>query len=220
MRFVSKWSYACAYRLAKTMNESHQKRSVYYYGFFIIIGELVKGVILISVSLLLGILLPALIIAFTFASLRVLAGGYHMDTYGKCLFVSLGLFIAAALIAQHTYAYWSLMYLMAIIGVTFLAGLYAVIRYVPRDTPNKPITDPQEIRKFKRLSTVYLFVWAAGAAALAGFGYNMVVLSLCFGVLLELFAVTPTGHRFFDRVKYRLAHKKKNQRKPHNSASI
>lgn len=220
MRLVSKWSYACAYRLAQTMNESHQKRPVYYYGFIIAIGELVKGVILISVSLLLGILLPVLIIAFTFASLRMIAGGYHMDTYSKCLFVSLGLFIAAALIAQHTYAYWSLIHIMTIIGVTFLAGLYAVIRYIPRDTPNKPITDPQEIRKFKRLSTMYLFIWAAGATALAGFGHNIVVLSLCFGVLLELFAVTPTGHPFFDTVKYKLVRKKKKQQKPKDSASI
>jgi type IV secretory pathway TrbL component len=27
------------------------------------------------------------------------------------------------------------------------------------------------------------------------------VLSLCFGILLELFAISPTGHKFFDAVK-------------------
>ena len=29
----------------------------------------------------------------------------------------------------------------------------------------------------------------------------MFAMSLCFGMLLELFAISPTGHRFFDLIK-------------------
>lgn len=211
MRFVSKWSYACACRLTRAMNENHQKRSVYYFGFQIVIGAIVKGIILISVAFLLGILLPTLLITAAFASLRKIAGGYHMDTYGKCLFVSLVLFVAAALIAQHTYDYWGLMYLTALITVTFFAGLYVLIRYAPKDTPNKPITDPKEIRKFKRLSIVYLFILTIVTIVLAVYGHRLLVLSLCFGVLLELFLISPTGHKFFDIIKYKLDTKKKTK---------
>lgn len=207
MRFVQKWSYACAKRLAAATKENHQKRAVYYYGFYIIIGAAVKGFILISAASLLGILAPTLLIALAFASLRAFAGGYHMDTYGKCLFVSMGLFIGAASIAQYTYPYWSPAYMAVLIGLTFILGLYALVRYAPKDTPNKPITDPQEIKRYKKLSIAYLFVWLALTIGLTVFGLKRYMLSLCFGVLLELFTVTPAGHRFFGAVKNGL-HKK------------
>jgi accessory gene regulator B len=167
MRFIQKWSYGCAKKLALILNENHQKKSVYYYGFQIVIGAIVKGIMLVGISLVLGVLLPTLIITVTFASLRMLAGGYHMDTYGKCIFVSLGLFIVSSLVANYTYANWQGVHIILLILVTFILGLYVLIRYAPKDTPNKPITSPDEIRKFKRLSIMYLFVWGAVVSGLA-----------------------------------------------------
>jgi accessory gene regulator B len=166
-----------------------------------VIGAIVKGIMLVGISLVLGVLLPTLIITVTFASLRMLAGGYHMDTYGKCIFVSLGLFIVSSLVANYTYANWQGVHIILLILVTFILGLYVLIRYAPKDTPNKPITSPDEIRKFKRLSIMYLFVWGAVVSGLAFLALYLYVLSLCFGILLELFAISPTGHKFFDAVK-------------------
>ncbi len=209
MRFIQKCSYSFANKITISLNENHQKRSIYYYGFQIIIGAFVKGVILVSLAFVLGVLLPTLFITAAFASLRKLAGGYHMDTYGKCILVSLGLFLAAALIVQHTYTCWSIINIAALIGITFIMGLYVLIRYAPKDTPNKPIIDPKEIRKFKSLSTVYIFLWAVVVTVLTIFGYKMIVLCLCSGVLLELFVISPIGHKFFDIIKYKLDKKKK-----------
>ncbi len=204
MRFINKWSYACAKGLAQALNENHQRRFEYYYGFQILIGEFVKTAILIGTSLILGVFLPMLIVSVAFIALRMIAGGYHMDTQGKCLLVSLIMFIAAALLAKYTYAYWSTLQLAVLIAVTFLSGLYVVIKYAPKDNPNKPITDPGEILKFKKLSVAYLLLWLAAAVILTLFKLNIFVVSSGFGVLLELFIVTPVGHRFFDRVKYGL----------------
>ena len=204
MRFVSKWSYTCAKHLTSALNENHQKRAVYYLGFFIVIGAIVKGVTMLSAAFLLGIIIPTLLIVFVFGSLRMIAGGYHMDTYGKCLFVSLGLFILFALIAQYTFMYWNTACIAVLITFTFAVGLYVLIRYAPKDTPNKPITEPQEIRKFKRLSIVYLSVWLIIVAVLTVYKLNLFALALCFGVLLELFTISPTGHKFFDIIKEKL----------------
>lgn len=208
MRFVSKWSYACAKHLANVLNENHQKRAVYYLGFFIVIGEVVKAVIMLAVASLFGVLIPTLLIVFVFGSLRMIAGGYHMDTYGKCLFVSSGFFIISALVAQYTYTYWNIGSIFFIITVTFIIGLYVLIRYAPKDTPNKPITKPQEKLKFKRLSIVYLFVWLGISIITAILNMKMYILAMCFGVLLELLAISPTGHKFFDMVKNILEKKK------------
>ncbi len=209
MRFINKWSYACAKSLANILNEDHQSRRAYNFGFQIIIGESFKIIVILAVSLVLGLFLPTLAVTVTFVSLRMIAGGYHMNTQGKCLFVSLGLFIMASLLAKYTSHYWNTLQLGMFIFITFTLGLYALIRYAPRDNPNKPITDPDEIRKFKKLSLIYLFIWLVVIVILTLFQMNLIVISLGLGVLLELFMITPTGHNFFDLINYGLSSKRK-----------
>lgn len=201
MKFVLKWSYSCAKYLADVLNENHNKRSVYYYGFYIVFSTLVKGIILISLSLLLGIMLPALLTVIVFGSLRMLAGGYHFDSYGKCLLVSLALIITAALISQYTYIYWSIASMVLFLIPAFAFSLYLLIKYAPKDTPTKPITDPAAIRKFKRLSIAYLGILLIICCGLVFFNLKMHVVSICFGILLEVFTITPAGHRFFNIIK-------------------
>ncbi len=205
MRFIDKWSYSCAKGLANVLEENHQKKAEYYFGFQVAIGSVVKTALLVAVSAVLGVLIPTLIISISFALLRKVAGGYHMDTYGKCLLVTIGLFVTAALIAKHTYRYWSIAWMVIFIALTFTIGLYVLIRYAPRDTPNRLITDPVEIRKFKALSIAYISVWLVVVTVLTMLGMKMYVLLLCFSVLQEVFAITPTGHKFFDMIKYGLA---------------
>jgi len=200
MRFVQKWSYACAKQLAAGLNENHQKRAVYYYGFYIIIGALVKGFFLLSAASVFRVLIPTIVVTFTFASLRVFAGGYHMTTYGRCLFASMGLFIASALIAKHTHEFWSIHMIAVLIAMIFIIGCFILLKYAPKDTPNKPITEPEKIKMYKTLSLTYLFVWGILSALLLYFNYKMVILCMSFAIILELFSVTPIGCKTFSLI--------------------
>lgn len=203
MRFIQSWSYACANYLACQLKENHEKRRVYYFGFQVLIGAIVKGTLLIFMAFILRSLIPALIITLVFGSLRMIAGGYHMNTYGKCIFVSLGLLVTAAVIAQHTYAYWPVEYLAVISLLASVLGFYVILKWAPSDTPNRPINKSGEKRKFKALSMVYLLVWMVLVSLLIYFkagNFKMHVLSACFGLLIELFTVSPFGYNFFERL--------------------
>ena len=145
---------------------------------------------------MLGVLIQTLIISISFALLRKVAGGYHMDTYGKCLLVSIALFVAAALIAKHTYRYWSIIWLVILITLIFTIDLYVLIKYAPRVTPDRLITDPKEIRKFITFCIAYICIWLMVVSTLTMLGMKMYTLLLCFSVLQELFTITPTGHKF------------------------
>lgn len=207
MRFINKWSYSCAKGLSHMLDESHQKKAEYYYGFQIAIGSIVKTAILVTVSLALGVLIPALIVSLSFALLRKVAGGYHMNTYGRCLIVSVGLFVAAALLARHTYQYWSIACLVILIAVTFTIALYVLIKYAPKDTLNRLITDSKEKQKFKTLSIIYICAWLALIIVLTKLGMTLYTLLLCFSVLLELFGITPSGYKFFGKIEHSLISK-------------
>lgn len=201
MKFVNKWSYACACHLASATNENHQKRTVYYYGFFILLSATIKMIALLSVAWIFGALLPAVVVIAVFGSLRSFAGGYHMDTYGKCVLVSMFMFLSSALLARYTWIYWSNTTILLLICITFITGLVMIIKYAPKDTPNKPIIGSKNIRKYKTFSLVYFLLLTIIASLSSYKGNNMVTLCICFAALIEVFTITPSGEKFFDIIK-------------------
>lgn len=213
MRFIQVWSYSCANHLALQLKENHEKRRVYYFGLQALIGELVKTVFLVIISLILGTFLPTLLISVFFASLRTLAGGYHMDTYGKCMISTLSIFILAGIFAQHTYLYWETTGLLIFTIAVFASGIFILKKWAPADTPNKPITEPEEIRKFKRLSISYILVWFPLMLVLLYFKLNICVLSGCMGILLSASIVTPLGYRLFQGLSRSLDKVGKNKKR-------
>ena len=203
MRFIQSCSYACAKYLSTQLNENHEKRRIYYYGFQVVFGAIVKGFFLVSISFLFGALIPALIVAAAFGLLRKAAGGYHMDTYSKCIVLSMTLFISAALIARYTYPYWTEWSLIVLIAVVFAISIPVLIKWAPSDTPNRPITKPEEIKKFKRSSIIYMVVWLLLAFLTLHLEigkYQQYIIAASFGVLQELFAISPIGYRLFSKI--------------------
>lgn len=174
---------------------------VYQYGWMVIWGALVKIVLLLTISFLLGVLTSAIILTITFSSFRILGGGgFHFDSYNKCITASLIQFIGATLIVKYTYQYWSQLNIITLFTLTTLMGLYIIYRYVPRDTPNKPITELEEIGKFKRWSLLYLVIWSIIMIIFLLLNFNLIVISSCFGLLLELFSISKLGYTTFEKI--------------------
>jgi len=66
-------------------------------------GAILKIILMVSLSAILGVIIPAMIITLTFSSLRIIAGGFHFGDYTKCITVSTIQFIGSALIIKYTY---------------------------------------------------------------------------------------------------------------------
>jgi len=174
---------------------------VYNLAFMFPVGAVFKGLLLIVLSLILGIFTPVIIVVVTFMSLRPIAGGYHFQTYNKCTVMSLIMFIGSAIITQHTLQYWSLTSTWYLFNFCVATAIYIIYRYVPRDTPNKPITKELEINKFKRWSFIYLIAWASIMTIFLLFDVKLIVLSSCLGLLLELFSVSKVGYGIYAKLE-------------------
>jgi len=209
MRFIQAWSYKCAYCLAQQLNENHEKRGVYYYGFQVVIGAVVKGIMLVLAALLVGALIPTIAVMLFFVSLRGIAGGYHMDTYDKCMAVSLAMFVLGGIIVEYSHMYWPYSHVLVLVVLTFAFGLYSVAKWAPRDTPNKPIKSPERIKKFKTLSIIHIFIWIALELFLLHSNLKMYALAGCIGILLATFMISPAGYRFFDTISGKMDNVKK-----------
>jgi accessory gene regulator B len=96
------------------------------------------------------------------------------------------------------------MTLLVFAAAIYISAVFILKKWAPADTPHKLITEPEEIRKFKRLSLLHVSVWFPLMLVLLYFNLNMYVLSGCFGVLMSIFIVTPVGYGLFDKLSGRL----------------
>lgn len=201
MRFIEALSYSGADFLMKQKGENHEKRRIYYYGFQIVIGAIVKLLILFILALITDTIVPAFLMSIAFASLRMLAGGYHMDTYGRCLALSISMFIGFSIVARYTYSIFNAYQIVIFAVLTIVFSGFSLYKWAPSDNPNRPITELSEINKFKRLSILYMIIWTLAATVLIYYKLYMIFLAIAFAVLLEVFSITPFGHKFFDGIK-------------------
>jgi accessory gene regulator B len=222
MDFIRRWSYGLAKMLSNNLNESHQKRYVYYFGLQLLIGTIVKMVILVVLSLALGIFNGTMMSMAFFATLRTIIGGYHMDTYGKCLMASALMYLVAGAVIEYTINLWDTTGLIIFSLISLIIILYSVYKWAPVDTPNKPITDPDEIKKLRRKGFIHIAVWSVFCAVMIILNQTFLVLSSCLGLLIAVFIISPLGIWFFDNIRFGIdkVRKKKSRIMVHNSRAI
>lgn len=170
---------------------------VYTYAIMGSIGELITGILLMLISLCFGVFIPTILIAFTFCTFRPKAGGYHFKTHLRCTIATLTTIIGTALIAQHTLQFWSLMNTWYLFIFCIMMSLYIIFRYVPRDTKNRLITEKSERSKFKRWSLYYIVVWGIIMTIFNFLNLKIIVISSCFGLLLELYSLSALGNKIY-----------------------
>jgi len=205
MKLISILAYRCANLLMKQLKEDHEKRRVYYYGFTVVFGAILKGIIIVSVSYLLGILVPTLFIVLMFGSVRMIVGGSHLDTYWRCILTSLSFFIIIGLISKYTFIYWSSTSILVFVLLTFITAFTGILKWAPSDSPNRPITNEKEIRKFRNLSIIYGIIWFIAISSVSILNITgklpnsskIYIIASCFTLLLAIFAISPAGYKFF-----------------------
>jgi len=170
------------------------------YGFMVYVGMFIKITLLVLLAWILGVLASSLALMITFSSLRIIGGGYHFTTFGKCMIVSLFIFIGSAFTAQYTYQYWSSTNIWYLITFCIISMIYIIFRYVPRDSPNNIIDDKQTILKFKKLTVYYLIIWSISMSIFLLLNVKIIVIASCFGLLLEIFTISTLGYNFYARL--------------------
>ena len=121
---------------------------VYVYGWSITISTLGSLIVLLLIGAFLGKLVgTALFLAF-FILLRIYAGGYHANSYGRCFFITM-LFYAPGPILHF---YLPSTYIDLTIAMSMVTAIGITWRWAPVDHPNKPlnIKDKQKNKKISR----------------------------------------------------------------------
>lgn len=183
---------------AASLGYDAEREAVMAYGLIAIIQIVVTVGLALAFGLLVGAPLEALIVCFSVSILRRYSGGAHAHDVDFCTVVSV-VYCTLAAAASKALALWYQPIAMAIaILLVYGATWWIAYRYVPVDSPNKPITSEKKIRRMRRNSFAVILAYLAIQAAffLAGIGrqaFWSLGISLLLGLSWQALTLTPLG---------------------------
>jgi len=151
--------------------ESHKHRYAYYYGFQAVYGTINKIILLSLLGLMLNIFPQVMIVALSFAMLRIWSGGLHFNNYTLCAYASLISLVVMGLLAK---------YIMINPILIFVIVLVMFVFYAPAEHPNRPLSH-KEKTWFKIIAIIILFILFGVQLCISD---SLVSNSIAYGVLL------------------------------------
>lgn len=128
----------------------NEKKEIYYFGFEVFLSSLTYAIIFLSTAIISHTCIESMLFLFGFITIRLIAGGFHANTYFVCHLLSVINHICFILLIQ-----FCPMEFMNSIAITLtLVSSILILLFAPVDHPNKPFIKTEE-RRFKRLSRVY-----------------------------------------------------------------
>ncbi|OPX46333.1 accessory protein regulator protein B [Ruminiclostridium hungatei] len=190
MKIIEKFSFCSANYLTLKLKHNHQKRSVLYFGFQAIYGDLIKLIIMALISGMVGSFWTTMLIAFSFAYLRKNAGGIHMKSEWGCILFTTGIcVIPGTIVNSFSITSFSLtIFFMIMVLIFCLVCLY---KYSPMSSNIGDIPNKSKIAKFKKKSIISLVSLYLLAIGFIFFGQYKSSISIVAGCMLEVFTILP-----------------------------
>lgn len=154
---------------------------LFSYGFKVIYGAIVKGIILILLACILKVLISTLVVTSSFGIVRIFSGGLHMKSYTKCTYISLTILLLGAFLGKNI-PFYNLINI-----IVFIFTFIMFILFAPVENENRPLKDFEKF-KFKIKAIIHLFVLFIIQLFL---DLNIIKESIMFGVLLAGIITLP-----------------------------
>lgn len=150
----------CSYltnKIRKEMPDVDDERAeVIMYGLQNLIGELPKGILILLISYIFGIIKLTLISMLVIAPYRGVSGGVHLKTHLGCIVTSFILYNAPALLGKYIILEGQAKLIIALIVWIFC--MIMIKLYAPADTENVPILRKKERTQKKIFSYIILSI--------------------------------------------------------------
>lgn len=169
-----------------------EKAEIIYYGLQNLIGELPKGIIIIGIAIMLGIIKWVIVGTVVLLTYRAFAGGVHLKGHVTCLTFSTlviigGIYLIKSIVFEDTlYIYTILLFI----------NLMLITLYAPADTENRPIMKESQMkrRKIESYITVIL-IYILSSFIIKDQSYTNIMM---YTITIESIMITPLAYKIFD----------------------
>ncbi|SMB98663.1 accessory gene regulator B [Thermanaeromonas toyohensis ToBE] len=192
-------------------NESGRDVEIILFGLRLFLTSISGYIALIIIALLLRILPYVLAAAITASVFRIFSGGAHASSPLRCNLIGVSVFsVFGYLVKMYFHPNYNYTLLISIPIIMFLVGFYIIYRYVPAETPGKPISSQLQRRYLRIISFSLLTVWGIVSLWELSFVVEIIgrkmILSSCLGMAWQLFTLTPLGYRVVGKMDALLKH--------------
>lgn len=199
---MEKLAHSLSEIIALRLNYDEDKKAVIEYGLTAIFQIVSMFIVSSIIGLLAGFWIESMVIFLAVGLLRKSTGGAHSQTMQGCMIISVFSISFMAFIATYVIplTFKTNKYiLIPLFIVLFLFCIIVAYRLVPIDTPNKPITKIEKIKKLRRNTFSTLIAYFLISEILAILFIDNVVLvdisiALCLATLWQVFTLTKIGH--------------------------
>lgn len=175
----------------KTPDMDDEKAEVINFGLQLIIGEIPKIFLLITIAFLLGVGPLTLLAFLLILPFKSVSGGFHLKTHIGCIVGTISFYCGNVLISQ--YINMEELYLKyIIIGLVWIFGMMMCKKYAPADTENIPILSKVERNRKRRLSYVFLTLSLIVAAIVPN---NTISNIIIIGMFLQSISITKIAYK-------------------------
>ena len=187
-----------AKKIAISQGLDAEREAVVAYGLIAIVQIAITLSLVTLFGFLVGAPIEALIVCLSVSILRKYSGGVHADNADFCTFFSVVYCTVTAVLSKWIAGIYQPMWMLGAMLAVYLLSFYYAYRYVPVDSPNKPIKTEKKIKRMRNGSFIILAIYAATSALfywLSTFAplYRSLGISLLFGVAWQVLTLTPLG---------------------------
>lgn len=192
--------------LQRELKLNNADASVVKYGLEVLWSSVVGIIAIIVVSWFLGVLKYALFAVLAASSLRILSGGAHSARLFNCTLLGVIVSPGIGLLTKYIWPLMPFQVLPMLFILTLFMSFSMVWKYAPADTPNKPITKPQQRKKLRILSFTHLSIWSIITILTLYGKVNIssdIIFALTLGIIWQSFSITPLGYmmvKAFDNI--------------------
>lgn len=188
--------------IAAQLHYDEDKEAVIAYGLTAIFQIAVIALFITVIGLLCRFWYEALIIFAGVGILKKSTGGAHSQSINSCTLISVMSIALFAALSRYVFGSPTHLFInyCAAFLVFILSGV-VFLKYVPVDSPNKPIKKPEKIKRLRRQSFILLVIYTVSSVLLIFFGAEhprFYSFSVCIHFILmwQAFMLTKSGMRF------------------------
>ncbi len=178
-------------KIRKEMPEIDDERAeVINYGIQLIIGEIPKIFIMVSIAFLLGIGKLSILSFFIILPYRMFSGGFHLKTHIGCIIFTTLFYCGNVFFSKIFILPQEIKIIVTLI--IFIFGIIMITLYAPADTENVPIISKKERKKQKVLSYIAFTITILISLLVK----DEIISNMCvYGMLIQSICITRLAYK-------------------------
>ena len=193
-------------KIAIQMNYDDDKKAVITYGLIAIIQMTIIGIAISLIGILGRFFYESFLIFIGVGILKKSSGGAHSQSIYGCTVISILSIVLLSVLSRYVLNFQTKIWITyCIVLVVFAFCLIIFHKYIPVDSPNKPITNPDKIKRLRRQSYIILVIYTITGCltvCLSKINFRFYSISLCFPLILiwQSFMLTKKAQKVLKHV--------------------